>query len=1094
MKVFKFESNFAFNALYSQIDFIGKCLEQGRKQYIVVPDRFSLSMEKLVMERLNLVSSFDIFVVSFSRLANMVIGKDNTKKVLSMLDAVIITQHILKKNKENLKCFTRIPASTGFAKVLFDSISQLKSCKITPGMLRYAASKQFNENLKAKIEDIALVYELYENFIQDKFVDSNNKLGLLCERMGPSQIFDDADVHFCNFLDYTDQDYDVIKEAIKCSNLVSITIVESNEQQNNKSAYMSVVSGRIDEICDELDVKAETILSQYQLKECQNHILNNLFSLDKKCLDVKSLPIELYNSASKEDEILFVAKRILFLVENGANFGDITVVLSDIKDYQNIVEGLFQRYQLPFWIDQNVGLADTEYFKIIKYVFDVITYGYQTDDVLKVAQNVLSSLDNNQKESFYVYAKKFGIAGSMWKEDICLKNGDNKFATFQQDKHQFLLSIVKFENAIKESKTIFDFCENVKTLINDLKLREKAEELSIYFENKGELKESSIFKQSADKIDKVLDQMCAVLGEEEISADEWQEMFLVCVSASEVSPVPMGLNCVLVGQMLSTIFEQNKYYFVVGATSQKLPAYEKDVGIISDADIACLSELKINPTIKDINKKTVFTILQNFCLWEEKLVLTMPQNSQNTQNEPSKVFDDLQNMFTANQKAIKVVNTEKLLQDNKPFSGFNNRLKFLLKTTFDVVKFVAQNKDKLSEKEKMMLKQKLSSKSLDFVLNGFHMPKYISNAPKLFFVDGHTKATEVEKYFSCPFLHFVEYGLKLKELEQNKIRPVDVGNILHDVCERYAKFCKGHVMDDSKIEDVAEMFFDEIMQKKEFEHLLLGAQSKALLIGLKQEAIKICKALNYHNKHSQYKTVFAEKSFGESDFAAMPEICVYNSKKVLKMRGKVDRVDMCQNKFRIVDYKTGKVKSEFKMLDLYMGKKMQLFIYLYAILNTYKDKIPTGAFYFPIHNDYMDEMPDYPYQNYCMNGVTIDDYQNFVLQDDLVNYENKKSGIINFSLDVTKEAKKSSKLQMKKSANAVSQQEFYAMIDYSSKLMSKALAEILNGYVCPKPTNDSCVFCSAKTFCPFSPNIGDSREKNFDVDGENFFEEVLKNA
>ena len=35
----------------------------------------------------------------------------------------------------------------------------------------------------------------------------------------------------------------------------------------------------------------------------------------------------------------------------------------------------------------------------------------------------------------------------------------------------------------------------------------------------------------------------------------------------------------------------------------------------------------------------------------------------------------------------------------------------------------------------------------------------------MFFANGFTKATELERYFSCPFLHFVEYGLKLKDKE-----------------------------------------------------------------------------------------------------------------------------------------------------------------------------------------------------------------------------------------------------------------------------------------------------------------------------------------
>ena len=708
MKVFEFCSNFGFNALYSQIDHIGKCLQSGKVQYVIVPDRFSLSMEKLVMERLGLVSCFDIHILSLSKLANLVIGNCDDKKVLGMIDAVIITQYILKKNKENLKCFTKIPASTGFAQVLFDSISQLKSCKITPGMLRYSANKQVNENLKAKINDIALVYEQYENFIQDRFIDSNNKLGLLCERMSASQIFEDADVHFCNFLDFTNQDYDVLKQSIKCAHSVSVMSVVPEKGQNNADSYMSIILQRLCEICDELDAQIEKIESEYCLDVAQNQMLNNLFSLEIEKTNLTDAKIELYSQTNKEEEVLFVVKRILSLVEKGARFGDITVICADMNDYKNIVEEVFQRYKIPFWLDQNINLEETEYYKIIKQTFDAVMFGYQTDDVLKIAQNIFSDLNEEEKEEFFIQAKKFGIVGSMWKENFILKNVDERIEDFMINKKKFCAPIEKFETALKTCKTIFDFCECTQNLIDDFNLKEKSEQLSVYFENKGELKQASIFRQSASKIDKVLKELCAVLGAEEISLEEWLEMFTVSVKACEIAPIPMGINCVLVGQMLSTLFEPNKFYFVVGATSQKLPAFVKDVGIISDIDILNLQDLNITPTINDINKKTIFTVIQNLCLWQEKFVITMPRNSGDAQNEPSNVFDDLQKMFLVNGNVPKLVNTENLLKDDRPFSNEQNRLNFMLKTDFDVLDYVSKNKKFLSEVEQVLLKQKLT--------------------------------------------------------------------------------------------------------------------------------------------------------------------------------------------------------------------------------------------------------------------------------------------------------------------------------------------------------------------------------------------------
>ena len=50
-------------------------LKKGEKQLIIVPDRVVLSYETRTLEYLGIVGSFDIEVVSFSRLADLYLKK-----------------------------------------------------------------------------------------------------------------------------------------------------------------------------------------------------------------------------------------------------------------------------------------------------------------------------------------------------------------------------------------------------------------------------------------------------------------------------------------------------------------------------------------------------------------------------------------------------------------------------------------------------------------------------------------------------------------------------------------------------------------------------------------------------------------------------------------------------------------------------------------------------------------------------------------------------------------------------------------------------------------------------------------------------------
>ena len=56
-------------------------LKKGEKQLIIVPDRVVLSYETRTLEYLGIVGSFDIEFVSFSRLADLYLKKENKTNI-----------------------------------------------------------------------------------------------------------------------------------------------------------------------------------------------------------------------------------------------------------------------------------------------------------------------------------------------------------------------------------------------------------------------------------------------------------------------------------------------------------------------------------------------------------------------------------------------------------------------------------------------------------------------------------------------------------------------------------------------------------------------------------------------------------------------------------------------------------------------------------------------------------------------------------------------------------------------------------------------------------------------------------------------------
>ena len=79
MKLNIYTANNQTDIMHSQLGYIKQNLKSGRKQYIIVPDKFSLTMEKEVMQGLNLNASFGFEVLTFARFANLIVDIKDSK-------------------------------------------------------------------------------------------------------------------------------------------------------------------------------------------------------------------------------------------------------------------------------------------------------------------------------------------------------------------------------------------------------------------------------------------------------------------------------------------------------------------------------------------------------------------------------------------------------------------------------------------------------------------------------------------------------------------------------------------------------------------------------------------------------------------------------------------------------------------------------------------------------------------------------------------------------------------------------------------------------------------------------------------------------
>ena len=191
------------------------------EHYIIVPDRLSLQMEKLVLEVLQKECVFNVSVVGLTSFASKVLDLLGEKyTVLSNSEVLLITEDAIKNVEPQLMSLKK--SNINFVYEISKVISQFKSCKISPSELENCSSLIASRN---KFHDLSLIYGEYERLIEDK-LDANKMLVKFKEKLASSSVLKNSKVYFAGFESLTEEVYELIEVLLDCTSELAFTLVK----------------------------------------------------------------------------------------------------------------------------------------------------------------------------------------------------------------------------------------------------------------------------------------------------------------------------------------------------------------------------------------------------------------------------------------------------------------------------------------------------------------------------------------------------------------------------------------------------------------------------------------------------------------------------------------------------------------------------------------------------------------------------------------------------------------------------------------------------------------------------------------------------
>lgn len=1101
----------------------------------IVPEQMTFQSEYSLIQTPGLKGMMRAQVFSLTRLAWRVLQEvggmsryhvDNTG--INML-----LRKIIEKHKQELKIFAAASEKPGFIDHLERMLTEFKRYCLEAEALENKEGELLADSQKVlgdKFHDLQIIYAELEKQLLHKYVDSEDYLRLLAEKMPHSSYLKNASIYIDGFYSFTPQELEVIAVLMKTCPSVTIALTADRDYEYELPHEMDLfhMTAQTYQVLHQIareqqvEIKEPIILNKTKRFEAAP----GLAHLEKYFDERPTVPfnelvddIQLLPAVNRRAEVEGVAREIRELVrEKDFRYRDIALVVRNGQDYDDLIQTIFQDYEIPYFQDRKRAMVHHPLIEFIRASLEVANGVWRYETIFRsVKTDLLFPLDANvpllreEMDRFENYVLRYGIQGTKWTmddrwtyrryrslEDMDIPKTDEE-REFEEKINELRQLIVKplkqLQDSLKKAKSGQAMCEALYVYLTKLNIPEKLERWRDEAEQQGDLDTSREHAQAWQAVIGLLDQFVEMMGEEKVSTALFTSVIETGLDAMQFALVPPAIDQVLVASFERSRFSNIKATFILGVNEGVIPAKPQENGILSDQEREYLwqSGFKVAPSSKQQLFDEPFYIYSAFVSPSERLYITYPlANEEGKTLLPSVMIGRLKDMFPLlkakllMQEPAELVVEEQIQYVSNPLmtlTYLSGQLQAWKRhypiddVWWDAYNFYVGDEDWNAYSQKVLSslfyrnEAKGLSKETSTHLYGKHIQASVSR---------------MEKFQACPYAHFASHGLRLKERKVFRLEAPDIGELFHAALKMMAEQLRENQKDwrhltKRECEQLSHHVVDELAPKLQNEILLSSNRHHYLKHKLQQIIERASLVLSDHAKASGFVPIGLELAFGPDQQLPAMQFTLPNGSK-MELIGRIDRVDKAEGSngilLRIVDYKSS--DKVLNLVEVYYGLALQMLAYLDVVI-TYAEKLigtgqhalPAGVLYFHVHNPMinsskaltLDEIEEEIFKRFKMKGLLLGDEEAVRLMDQTL--ESGHSRIVSAGL------KKGGGFYS--NSSIAGEQQFADLRKHIRKQFTDIGTKITDGVIDISPyklkEKTPCEFCSFRSVCQFDQSM-----------------------
>ena len=1070
----------------------GSIKDPGGMYYVIVPEQFTMQTQRTLVELHPGGGILNIDVLSFERLAYRVfeeIGGDS-RRLLEETGKSMVLQKLVQGCKKKMPYLGGQMNKPGYLNEVKSLVSELMQYDIQEeAFARILQKTQEQSLLQMKLQDVGTLYTAFRDYLKDHYMTNEEVLDILAGLLPFSEKIKGSVVLLDGFTGFTPIQHKVIRELLGLCREVLVTVtMDAMEDPFVKGKphqlfYMSrkmihTLRAMTKENKDPVGILPGE-KSRFARSPALGFLERHIFRYQKAVYDKEQEEIQIFSARNPLEEMEETARRMARLVRRrGYRYGEMAVITGNLEEYKNLAKQVFEKAGIPYFLDDKHTVLMNPFVEYLRAALDMAVKGFTYEGVFRYLRCGMSGITREETDKLENYAIALGIRGyKAWEQKwVRIYRGmpPEEIQQLNASRERFLMEAGPLYQGFRGGKkTIREFCLLFYDFIVKNDTQKKLKDRELAFHQAGDLAMEKEYAQIYGIVMELFDKMAEILGEEKVSAAEFQQILETGLLEAKVALIPPSKDAVLVGDMERTRLKDVRVLFFVGVNEGNIPKNTESGGLLTEFDRDFLSRegVELAPGPKERMNMQRFYLYLNLTKPDRLLCLSYSLASGKGEAlSPAYLIGTLKKLFPR----LQIEEAEKLLEDpdhlELPGAGISYFLEHLDKAGkgkedpafWELYSWYLRNPE-YKEKIQRLTQAFFYKKPADRISRSVAKALYGEISPY--------GATRLERFCACAFAHFLQYGLALTQRAEYEFGAVDMGNVMHGALERFSgklveKGMNWKTVDEDTRNALIDACLDEVAA--DYGNTILKSSARNTY-------------MNRYTYRILRRTVWAlQEQLKRGDFS--PE-----GFEVSIGGGRIDRLDILEegNKVyvKVIDYKTG--NTSFDLLALYHGLQLQLMIYLDGALTAEKQKYPdkdvepAGIFYYNIKDPMIQESMEADIQDVDQR-LLKELKMNGLLQADPEVAKKLDHSLISIPASFNKDG------SFRKNASVATREQFALLNAFVKKKIAGIQEEILRGDAQPSPyelgKKDACEYCAFRPVCGYDrklPGFAHRRLKQF---------------